>query len=95
MPSRRCSTLEAELAALDARLGHAGEAELERLITRQSEVHARLEILGAHEIERQSHQVLTGLGFAESEFDRPLAPSRAAGRCAPRSPGSCCSARRC
>jgi ATP-binding cassette, subfamily F, member 3 len=64
--------LEAELVALDARLGQAGEAELERLITRQSEVHARLEILGAHEIERQTHQVLSGLGFAESEFDRPL-----------------------
>jgi ATP-binding cassette subfamily F protein 3 len=65
--------LEEELHALEAWLAHAAPAELERLTTRQAVIHERLGILGAHEIERQIHRVLTGLGFSERDFDREMA----------------------
>ena len=66
--------LQTELAEVEARLEspeHDG-ALLERALRRQSVILDRLAILGAHDVDRQIHAVLAGLGFAEADFDRPL-----------------------
>ncbi len=67
--------LQNELRAIEARLATDREASIDaltRLTTRQSEIHDRLNVLGAHDMDRQIHYVLTGLGFMESEFDKPV-----------------------
>jgi len=67
--------LEEERAALEARLERATESNqaLETLSVRHGEILERLQILGAHDVDRQVHRVLTGLGFVESDFERPVA----------------------
>ncbi len=56
---------------IESRLSHGAE-EAESLLAE----HERLDHLfrqhGGYEIERQVHQVLTGLGFREADFDRPV-----------------------
>ncbi|MFB3908508.1 MAG: ribosomal protection-like ABC-F family protein [Candidatus Eisenbacteria bacterium] len=46
--------------------------EAERLLARHGEIEERFRHLGGYEIERKVHQVLTGLGFREQDFDRPV-----------------------
>ncbi len=66
-------SLQNELDQIDAALAALTEdSQLERLVTRQSEIHDRLSILGAHDIDRQISDVLTGLGFREQDFDSPI-----------------------
>jgi ATP-binding cassette subfamily F protein 3 len=67
--------LQTEIRTIEARLEGAGVelGELTRLSVRQGEILDRLQVLGVHDIQRQIHAVLTGLGFHESEFDHPLA----------------------
>ncbi|MBD3235352.1 MAG: ATP-binding cassette domain-containing protein [Candidatus Eisenbacteria bacterium] len=66
--------LQEEQAELERRLERVqpGDAGIERLTIRHSEVIERLSILGAEEIERRVGQVLTGLGFRQRDFDRPV-----------------------
>ncbi len=68
-------SLQEELHGVERDLadGSAPPDRLTRLSVRQAEILERLAILGAHDIDRQVHAVLTGLGFREREFDRPLA----------------------
>ncbi|MCK4303588.1 MAG: ABC-F family ATP-binding cassette domain-containing protein [Candidatus Eisenbacteria sp.] len=63
--------LQEEQRRLGARLSRLeqGEASLQRLVARQSEIFERLSILGSHEVDRQVHAVLTGLGFRTCDFD--------------------------
>ncbi|MCK4412601.1 MAG: ABC-F family ATP-binding cassette domain-containing protein [Candidatus Eisenbacteria sp.] len=72
---REALLLQEESRAIEARLGRSseGDADLPRLTQRHGEIHERLAILGAHQIERQIHQVLSGLGFNETDFDSPVA----------------------
>ncbi len=67
--------LQQELAEVERGLTDAlAPAErLTRLSLRQAEVLDRLAILGAHDVDRQIHAVLAGLGFREADFDRPVA----------------------
>jgi len=71
---REVLALQDELHAVERELArpHHGPEALSDLTVRQAELHERLAILGAHEIERQVHAVLLGLGFRESDFDRPV-----------------------
>jgi ATP-binding cassette, subfamily F, member 3 len=67
-------SLQTELADIDAELsGSTEESDLTALIERQAVIHDRLSILGAHDIDRQVSDVLTGLGFAEADFDTDIA----------------------
>jgi ATP-binding cassette subfamily F protein 3 len=67
--------LQRELGEVESGLtdGAAPRERLTQLSVRQAEILERLRVLGAHDIDRQIHAVLTGLGFREPEFDRPLA----------------------
>ncbi len=67
--------LQARLERIEARLARPGESpeDLQRLTVEQSEIHDRLAVLGADDVERQVYGVLKGLGFREEEFDRPIA----------------------
>ncbi len=67
-------SLQEELAGIEAELEAARQpaATLQRLAVRQAEIMERLAILGAQDVDRQVHVVLTGLGYREEEFDRPL-----------------------
>ncbi len=66
--------LQDELLRIEERLAQtsADVPDLKDLTVRQGDLLARLAILGAHEVDRRVHQVLTGLGFRESDFDRSL-----------------------
>ncbi|MFH1143752.1 MAG: ABC-F family ATP-binding cassette domain-containing protein [Candidatus Eisenbacteria bacterium] len=66
--------LQDELHTLEQRLSHVRpeDADIYRLTHRQAEILERLSILGADRIEREIFRVLTGLGFAEEDFDRPV-----------------------
>jgi ATP-binding cassette, subfamily F, member 3 len=67
--------LQRELAEVESGLTDAAlpEQQLTRLSVRQAEILERLGILGAHDVDRQIHAVLSGLGFREADFDHPLA----------------------
>lgn len=71
---REVLALQDELHAVERELAHPrhDHEALGALTVRQAELHERLAVLGAHEIERQVHAVLVGLGFTESDFDRPV-----------------------
>lgn len=67
--------LQAELVSVEDRMADPAAADdtaIEKLAYRQTEILDRLGILGAHDMDRQIHGVLTGLGFEESQFDRPV-----------------------
>jgi ATP-binding cassette subfamily F protein 3 len=71
---REVLDLQERLLAVEREMAEEGRAheELASLAHQQAELHERLAVLGAHEIERQVHQVLTGLGFREADFERPV-----------------------
>lgn len=67
--------LQRELEQVEGQFSRSTEGQevLERLSVHQAVILERLSILGAYDVDRQVHGVLTGLGFREEEFDRPLA----------------------
>ena len=71
---REVLALQDQLHGVERELAqpHHGPDELSDLTVRQAELHERLAVLGAHEVERQVHAVLLGLGFRERDFDRPV-----------------------
>jgi ATP-binding cassette subfamily F protein 3 len=67
--------VQEELQRLEVRLARSRpeDAGLTELTVQHGELLDRLAILGTHEIDRQVHQVLTGLGFRQADFDRSVA----------------------
>lgn len=63
----RMEEIEAELAG-----GSGGAAIAEALLAEHERYDHLFRQHGGYEVERQVHQVLTGLGFKESDFDRPV-----------------------
>jgi ATP-binding cassette, subfamily F, member 3 len=63
-----------EREEIEARLTHEelAPAEAESLLARHEDLDARFRHHGGYEIERQVHQVLTGLGFHDEDLDRPV-----------------------
>ncbi len=51
----------------------ADEAELERLLEKDGDLQARFEVAGGYDYELRIHQMLSGLGFEESDYHQPLA----------------------
>jgi len=49
------------------------EAELERLLEKYGDLQARFELAGGYDYELRIRQVLSGLGFGESDYHQPLA----------------------
>jgi ATP-binding cassette, subfamily F, member 3 len=63
--------LEARLRELEQRIEVADEAEHERLLADYGRTTDAFEQLGGYELESEAHRVLSGLGFAPDEHDRP------------------------
>lgn len=66
--------LNKELEEINQRLASVNDYESEeyqKLIERFTALHDRLEITGAMSMEAEIETILTGLGFARSDFDRP------------------------
>jgi len=72
---RHVLDMRAELDALHARLGGSadGDAELPALLERAGELQHVLELHDEHALEPEARRVLSGLGFAAADQDRPLA----------------------
>jgi ATP-binding cassette, subfamily F, member 3 len=63
-----------EREEIEARLTRENlpDGEAESLLSRHAELDEKFRHHGGYEIERKVHQVLTGLGFTERDFDRPV-----------------------
>jgi ATP-binding cassette subfamily F protein 3 len=63
-----------EAEEIESRLAGDGlvPAEAEALLVRHAELDSLFRQHGGYDIERRVHQVLTGLGFVEQDFDRPV-----------------------
>jgi ATP-binding cassette subfamily F protein 3 len=72
---RHVLDLREELDALHARLSgiEADDPSLDALLERAGELHHRLDLHDEHALEPEARRVLSGLGFARSDQDRPLA----------------------
>jgi ATP-binding cassette, subfamily F, member 3 len=72
---RHVLDLREELDALHARLSgiDAGDPSLEALLERSGELQHRLDLHDEHALEPEARRVLSGLGFARADQDRPLA----------------------
>ena len=62
--------LERELEEVGERLGEAQGDELDQLVQRHGDLTARMEALGGWEAERRVETVLSGIGLAESLWER-------------------------
>ncbi len=67
---REVRELEQELEALSIKMGEVEGDELDAIIKRHGEKTARMEFLGGWEAERQVETVLSGIGLAESLWER-------------------------
>jgi ATP-binding cassette, subfamily F, member 3 len=65
------ATVARELAALEARM--ATEAHDDDLVAAYGHAQDRFERLGGYDLEARARKVLAGLGFAESDMQRPVA----------------------
>jgi ATP-binding cassette, subfamily F, member 3 len=72
---RQVLGLREELDELHGRLAGIApdDAALERLLERVGELQHRLELADEHALEPEARRVLSGLGFAQADQDRPLA----------------------
>ena len=61
-----------EIESLGQRLAGAGGAEAERLLAAFGEAQSRFEQLGGYAVEAEAHRILSGLGFAPADHDRPM-----------------------
>ncbi len=64
---------EAELAQLSVEMSDPDPAKAEAALARYGSLQARFEHAGGYTYETSIRQVLTGLGFVESEYEMPLA----------------------
>lgn len=60
------------MRAIEGELGTASDEEMDRLLEEYDRLHQRFEIHGGYAIEHRSEQVLSGLGFDETQFDEPV-----------------------
>jgi ATP-binding cassette subfamily F protein 3 len=63
--------LEVRMRELEQRIEVADEAEQERLLADYGRTTDAFEQAGGYEVESEAHRVLSGLGFAADEHDRP------------------------
>jgi ATP-binding cassette subfamily F protein 3 len=64
---------EVELRALEETLAReTDEAAHQQLLEQYGEAQARFELAGGYTYEQTARQVLTGLGFKEADYDKPL-----------------------
>jgi ATP-binding cassette, subfamily F, member 3 len=64
----RAHEVERSLNDVESRMASATGAKLDELITRQEELRLEFEHLGGYEMDHRTDQVLSGLGFAETEW---------------------------
>jgi ATP-binding cassette subfamily F protein 3 len=57
---------------IEALMGDADEAELERLLAEYDKLQTRFEAAGGYDIEHRTDEVLLGLGFTEAQFNEPV-----------------------
>ena len=62
----------ARMRAIEAEMGAADEAELERLLTEYDRLQTRFETAGGYDVEHRTDEVLFGLGFTAEQFDEPV-----------------------
>src|SRR5450756_1002508 len=63
------SIVAAELKELEAAMGDPDRADMDDIIERYGEVHARFEELDGYALEGRAREVLAGLGFSEEMMD--------------------------
>ncbi|MEO8840655.1 MAG: ABC-F family ATP-binding cassette domain-containing protein [Kofleriaceae bacterium] len=61
------ATLADELAALTAKMEHAGD-DLDQVVERFADVQARYQDLGGYELEARAQEILHGLGFSQDQM---------------------------
>jgi ATP-binding cassette subfamily F protein 3 len=68
------STLAAaeRMREIEHRMGEADEAELERLLDEYDHLQRRFEAHGGYDVEHRTDEILTGLGFTETQFEQPV-----------------------
>ncbi len=67
------ATVEAALAAVEARLAHGGtREELGAWAAEQGELFERFQALGGFDLEARAEAILHGLGFRHADFVRPI-----------------------
>jgi ATP-binding cassette, subfamily F, member 3 len=71
--AKHITDLEAQLRALEQRMGEVADDEQEALLDTYSKVQDRFETLGGYEVEGEAHRVLAGLGFAPEDGARDTA----------------------
>ena len=64
--------LEGKLASLEEQMSHPGAEDLDAILGRHERVRHEYEQSGGYEYETRAATVLTGLGLAEAEFQRPI-----------------------
>jgi ATP-binding cassette subfamily F protein 3 len=71
----RWKEVEAELKAIDRELESSSslsQEELVELVEKQGRLHHQFDSMGGWARESEGKKILSGLGFSESDFDRPL-----------------------
>jgi ATP-binding cassette subfamily F protein 3 len=63
---------EAEIKALEARMGDTDGDELDALFERYAELTSQFELSGGYEMEHRTEQVLGGLGFSADDYTIPV-----------------------
>ncbi len=67
------ATVEAALAAVEARLAHGGtREELSAWAAEQGQLFERFQALGGFDLEARAEAILHGLGFRQADFVRPM-----------------------
>lgn len=61
-----------ELHLLEGRLGNVGDPDHDQVLERYGEARSRFEQLGGYALEAEAHRILSGLGFATTDHDRPV-----------------------
>ncbi|HJN17735.1 MAG TPA: ATP-binding cassette domain-containing protein [Armatimonadota bacterium] len=64
--------MEDQLASLEERMADPGGADLDELVERHETVRSEFEREGGYDYERRTRIVLTGLGFRDDDFHRPI-----------------------
>ncbi len=72
-PFSRVRAMEHELMIMHEAMATARGEELERLTRESGELQHRFEVAGGFELESRARAILTGLGFAAEDANRPLA----------------------
>ncbi len=70
--NREVLEIEAEMAELHTRLEGTENRRQEKLLIQLGDLEHRFQVLGGYELESQAKKILTGLGFTERDFQRPV-----------------------